>query len=132
MTAVVSWFLDRKPGVRDRCRSWGKHDAPGAAYGTAGRPPVGAGSDADVTAALPGGRAMYVVWVTLPLFKSPVPPVCPMVGCQAYLNVVLQIIPSGTRAFFSVQPGNRLFVYESKEALGLSDWQEKRSRQLGQ
>lgn len=82
------WFWGRKPDDRDTCRSLDRRDVPGVVCDIAGMPPVEAGSDEGVTAALPGGRVMYVVLVTLPLFKSPVPPVCPTAESQAYSNAV--------------------------------------------
>jgi hypothetical protein len=63
---TVSSVLDKKPGVRDRFHNSGRHDAPDEVCGIADMPPVGAGSDDDVTSALPGASSIHAASVTLP------------------------------------------------------------------
>src|SRR5579875_1833437 len=64
ITVFSSW--DRRPGVRDRYRSSGRHGGPAGVCGTAGRPPAEAGSDDDASGALPAGPAKPAVLVVLP------------------------------------------------------------------
>src|SRR6185312_7693233 len=89
LNTTAFWFWDRTPDDRDTCRNSGRHGEPDAACDTVDTPPVEVKSDGDATAARPGGRAMYVVLVTLPLFQSPVPPVCRTAESQAYSNALV-------------------------------------------
>ncbi len=65
LTVFSAW--GKRPGDYDRNRRPGRHDEPAGVCDNLGRPPIGAGSDDDVIACPPGGRAMYAVLVMLPL-----------------------------------------------------------------
>jgi hypothetical protein len=66
MEIISFLFLERRPGVLDKCHSLGRHGATGEVSCTVDMRLTEAGSDDDVISFHPAGHVKFVVLVTLP------------------------------------------------------------------
>ena len=69
--AIYFLYAVETPGVRDSSRSWGRHDASGAAYGNLGRQQAAVVSGGDGRVAHPVEQVKHAVLVMLPRSSIP-------------------------------------------------------------